>query len=177
MNDEYRITMKHKLLLYLFVCSTLYCSAQNSKQVTSATVNFVFIDHDVDGTISGFDSSSTIDFDDLENAKLKGSVAVETISTGNSLRNWSLRRGKYFDADNYPKITFESNTIKVDGDVTTVTGSLTIKDVTKEVSFKFTRKENQLIGKTVLYSSDYGIKIKKAREENKVTVEIVLQLK
>lgn len=152
-------------------------NAQDSRQVSSAEITFVFLNNDVDGTIAGFSSSSTIDMNNLTNAVLKGSVDVATIDTDNSIRNWSLKREKYFDADTYPKITFESSSVQVDGNNITVVGQLTIKDITKKLTFKFTKKENQLVGTASLYSSDFGISIKSEREKNKVAMKIVLNLK
>lgn len=152
-------------------------NAQDSRQVSSAEITFVFLNNDVDGTIAGFSSSSTIDMNNLTNAVLKGSVDVATIDTDNSIRNWSLKREKYFDADTYPKITFESSSVQVDGNNITVVGQLTIKDITKKLTFKFTEKENQLVGTASLYSSDFGISIKSEREKNKVAMKIVLNLK
>ena len=152
-------------------------NAQESQQVSSAEITFVFLNNDVDGTIAGFSSSSTIDMSNLTNAVLKGSVDVATIDTDNSIRNWSLKREKYFDAETYPKITFQSSSIQVDGSNITVIGQLTIKDITKKLTFKFTSKENQLVGTATLYSSDFGISIKSEREKNKVAMKIVLNLK
>lgn len=152
-------------------------NAQDSRQVSSAEITFVFLNNDVDGTISGFSSTSTIDMSKLQNAVLRGSVDVATIDTDNSIRNWSLKREKYFDAENYPKITFQSNSIQVDGSNITVIGQLTIKETTKKLIIKFTKKQNQLVGTASLYSSDYGISIKSEREKNKVDVKIVLNLK
>lgn len=165
-----------RLLLLMLVLFTFLTNAQNSIQVSSAEVSFVFEHNDVEGTLSGFSSSSTIDLNDLENANLKGVVQVKTISTGNSFRNWSLRRSKYFDADTYPEILFESKTIQIDEGNIQVIGQLTIKDVTKEFSFNFIKKDKQLVGTAVLYSSDYGIHIHDDREENKVRVKIVMHL-
>lgn len=169
--------MKRNILIFLISCTALYANAQNSQQVSTAEISFVFVSQDVSGTIEGFNSSSSIDLDNLANSKLKGAVTVETINTGNSIRNWSLRRGKYFDADEYPKISFESSSIQVDGADISVIGPLTIKGVTKEVTFKFTKTEKLLVGRTTLYSSDFGIQIKSEREKNKVTVKMVLHLK
>jgi len=151
--------------------------AQDALDISAAEISFVFVNNDVDGTISGFSSSSTIDANNLENSKLEGSVEVATIDTDNSIRNWSLRREKYFDADNHPKITFVSNTIASDGDVLNVVGQLTIKGITKKLTFKFKKTNKQLVGTATLYSSDYGIHIKSERDKNKVNVKIVLHLK
>jgi len=177
MNDEYLYLMKYQIVILLFTFSTLLVRAQSNSQISSAEISFVFVNNDVDGTLEGFTSSSTIDFDQIENSKLKGSVKVETISTGNSVRNWSLRRSKYFDADNYPLIQFESTSVQKEGDIILVKGKLSIKDVTKDISFRFEKTQKQLVGKTTLYSSDYGINIKSEREKNKVLVKLVFQLK
>ncbi|TMM57264.1 hypothetical protein FEE95_12315 [Maribacter algarum] len=169
--------MKFQIAIVLLIFSNFLAKAQSNIQISSADVSFVFVNNDVEGTLEGFTSESVLDFDQIENSKLKGSVNVETISTGNSVRNWSLRRGKYFDVDNFPKINFESSSVRQEGDIITVNGKLTIKDVTKDITFSFERNNKQLVGKTTLYSSDYGINIKSDREKNKVLVKLVFQLK
>lgn len=169
--------MKNYIPLILIFLLVLGVNAQDNLKISSAEVSFVFVNNDVAGTLTGFTSSSSIDLAHIENSSFKGAVDVKTISTGNSLRNWSLRRGKYFDVDNYPKITFESTSVEKQEDTFIVKGKLTIKEVTKEVTFNFEKSENMLIGKTSLYSSDYGISIKKNREKNKVLVKLVFQLK
>lgn len=169
--------MKYKVLVLLLSFNMLLSNAQDGLQVSSAKISFVFLNNDVSGTIAGFSSSSTINTTDMTKSVIKGSVDINTLDTDNSLRNWSLKREKYFNAETYPKITFESSSIQVDGNNIAVLGQLTIKGVTKKLTFKFSKKENQLIGTTTLYSSDYGIEIKSDREKNQVDVKIVLNLK
>jgi len=169
--------MKYRIAIFLFIVSTLLANAQSGSQIASAEVSFTFVNNDVDGTLEGFKSNSTIDVTNFENSSFKGAVEVATIDTGNSLRNWSLRRSKYFDADAHPEITFESSSISQDGQTFKVNGNLTIKGVTKNIDFQFERNGKQLIGKTTIYSSDFGISIKDDRNKNKVLVKIVFQLK
>ncbi len=168
--------MKNLFLSTLIIFTALASNAQSSTDVSSAEVKFVFVNNDVEGTLTGFNSSSSIDLENLENSKFKGSVKAETISTGNSIRNWSLRRSKYFDADTYPKITFESTSIKSEGNTYEVKGNLTIKDVTREITFKFSKDGKNLTGKSTIYSSDYGIEIKNKREQNRVDITITLKV-
>lgn len=178
MNIEHLSIMKYAATIFLLVVSTLLVNAQGgTSQIASAEVSFTFVNNDVDGTIEGFKSNSTIDVTDFEKSSFSGSVEVTTIDTGNSIRNWSLRRSKYFDADTHPKITFESTSISQDGQMFKVNGDLTIKGVTKNISFQFEGNGKQLTGKTTIYSSDYGISIKDDRNKNKVLVKIVIQLK
>lgn len=169
------IAMKKIVILILFI-NSIVINAQEAATIKGAQINFVFIDNDVDGTFSGFNSSSKIDATDFEKSLFAGSVAVETISTGNSLRNWSLRRSKYFDADSYPKITFSSTNVTGSIDAFTVTGNLTIKNTTKKITLNFTKKDAKLIGETSINSADYGIVIKKNKDQNKVNIQISLLL-
>ena len=67
----------------------------------------------------------------------RGSFAIKTASvdTGNEQRDGHLRSGDFFDVEKYPEITFRSTGIEKTGDNTySVTGDLTIKDVTRPVT-------------------------------------------
>ncbi len=167
--------MKFSVFL-IFVCLSPLLVFGQAKTIKSAEISFVFVSKDVDGHISGFDSSSSIDFENPTNSKLKGSVAVKTIKTGIFLRDWSLKGGKYFDADDHPRIFFESNSIAPTADGFSVKGILTIKGNEKPITIDFKKQENQLIGTTTLFSSDFGINIKKKREDNEVQVKMTFDL-
>ncbi|AYN68116.1 hypothetical protein D1013_12410 [Euzebyella marina] len=169
---------KKAVLLILFCVSVSAISAQNAPSISSATVSFRFESKGVDGSIGGFKSTSQINSNDLIKARLSGSVQVETLKTGNFLRDWSLKSEKYFDADAHPKILFESNEIKATSqhNVYEVTGTLTIKGIKKPITLTFEQQGNRLIGTTSLYTSDFDIQIKDERTENKVSVRIQLTL-
>jgi len=167
--------MKFKVLFFFLCVSPLALLGQGTS-IKSGAITFNFVNKDVDGRISGFASSSTIDFENPENSKFKGSVNVKTIKTGVFLRDWSLKGGKYFDEDQFPKISFESNEVSASSDGFLVKGMLTIKKTKKPISIDFKKDGNQLIGTTTLFSSDYGINIKKEREDNKVIVQLVFDL-
>ncbi|MEM9362105.1 MAG: YceI family protein [Bacteroidota bacterium] len=169
-----------KALSYLFFfwlfLLVLPVTGQKSGAITSAQITFEFVSKSVNGTLDGFESESTIDWDNLENSSFKGSVQSKTLDTNNGLRNWSLRSGKYFDVDDYPLITFESNKVTTTDDSLLVKGTLNIKGIEKEVIITFKRDGQQLVGTTSLYSIDYGIKIKKKREDNLVTIKMVFDV-
>jgi len=170
--------MNQKLLVFfIFLNCAFGLTAQQTATISSAEISFTFVSKNVEGTISGFESSSAIHLDALEDSKFKGSVAVETIKTGNFLRDWSLKSGKYFDADTHPQLTFESTDVTKTNDGYSVKGELTIKGTSKAITIDFKRNDNQLIGTTTLFSSDFGIEIKNDREDNEVYVKFVLSLK
>lgn len=145
-------------------------------EISSAEISFLFVSKDVEGTISGFDSNSSINLEDLTKSKFKGSVAVETIKTGNFLRDWSLKKGKYFNEETHPTISFESTEILESDDKILVKGNLRIKETTRKITIEFRRNDRQFIGTTSLYSSDYNINIKSKREDNLVKVKFVLNI-
>ena len=76
------------------------------------------------------------DLADLTTASIKFTFDVASINTRDEERDNHLKSADFFDAEKYPTITFQSTSITRDGDDYLVTGDLTIKDVTKPVTFE-----------------------------------------
>ena len=162
--------MKYYLVLFLIVGTVFKVQAQDA-QITTAAVSFTFVKKDVTGSISGFKSTSKIDWNDLENSVIEGQVETETLKTGNFIRDWSLKGSKYFDAEAFPLITFKSNRLVLEDSDLMVYGTLTLKGISKPIEIRFTRTENSLKGSTTLFTPDFDITIlKNNRENNKVIV-------
>ncbi|WP_110590318.1 YceI family protein [Microbacterium suaedae] len=68
-------------------------------------------------------------------ATVKATADVASISTKDEGRDAHLRGEDFFDADTYPTIAFSSTGVRAEGGDLFVDGDLTIKDVTKPVSF------------------------------------------
>ena len=166
-----------KLILCLLICANSFVVLQAQTDIKSAEISFVFISKDVDGTIDGFESESSIDLNNIEGSSFKGSVAVETLKTGNFLRDWSLKKSKYFNEEDFPRILFESTTIAKTNNGFLVDGLVTIKGKSKPLSISFKRNGNQLRGNASLYSSDFGVNIKSEREDNLVQIIFLFELK
>lgn len=75
------------------------------------------------------------DLTDLTTATIAFTFDVASINTRSEDRDNHLKSADFFDTDVFPAITFRSTTIAKDGDDYKVTGDLTIKDVTKAVTF------------------------------------------
>ncbi len=149
----------------------------NAQQdISSARIEFIFISKDVDGSIEGFQSSSEIYLEELNRSKFEGSVAVGTLKTGNFLRDWHLKSSKYFDEEEYPLITFKSSEVSSVENGFKVVGTIVIKGISKNITWFFEKDGNTLKGTTILFSSDFNIHIKKGREENKVEINLILEL-
>lgn len=82
---------------------------------------------------SGSIQSSTQDFVD---AAVDFSVDVNSINTENEMRDKHLKSEDFFNAEKYPAMTFKSTSWKKTDDQRYILeGDLTIRDVTKRVSF------------------------------------------
>ena len=78
------------------------------------------------------------DLADLTEANISFTFDVASINTRNEDRDNHLKSADFFDAEQFPAITFESTSIIKSDDGFDVIGNLTIKDVTKEVTFETT---------------------------------------
>lgn len=119
-------------------------------------------------------------------------LQVASVDTGQAQRDEHLRTGDFFDAATFPTITFTSTDVQVDGTDVTLTGDLTIKDVTRpvtlELEFAGTAKDPfgnlraGFDGKTVVKRSDWGLTYNAALEtggvmiSDKTTLEFEISL-
>ena len=72
--------------------------------------------------------------DDLASAKVRGSAKAQSIDTREPQRDEHLRSAEFFDAANYPELTFESTAVEgLGGESFRIIGNLTMHGVTKEV--------------------------------------------
>ena len=90
----------------------------------------------VKGEFKQFDTSLVADDDNLTNALAKASIHVASISTNNDDRDGHLKSADFFEVEKFPTINFESTSIeRFDEENGQLKGKLTIKGITKEVSF------------------------------------------
>jgi len=78
-----------------------------------------------------------IDEQNPANSWVEAQVDVASVDTRDANRDGHLQSPDFFDAANYPTITFKSTKVEPDGDNEyRVLGDLTIRGVTKPVTFK-----------------------------------------
>ena len=91
----------------------------------------------VTGTFKQFSATMESSAADFSDAQITFEADVNSISTNNDQRDGHLKSDDFFNAETYPKLTFVSNKLdkKSDSDYT-LTGNLTIRNITKEVSLQ-----------------------------------------
>jgi polyisoprenoid-binding protein YceI len=97
------------------------------------------VKHLVISTVSGFFKSFNgellTDNDDFENAEIDFTLDIDSIDTNQTQRDEHLKSAEFFDAAQYPQISFKSTSFtKTDDEEYELKGNLTIKDQTKPVT-------------------------------------------
>ena len=136
------LALAHVFAADEFTIDPVHSSANFSvKHLTISTVHGRFSD------ISG-----TIVYDEKNPAKssVKAVIKTASVNTDNAMRDKDLRSANFFDSEKYPEMRFQSIKVEKIGDQLQVTGNLTIKDVTRQVSFPITLAEGEARGKTRL---------------------------
>lgn len=91
----------------------------------------------VRGSFTNFTADLDGNTEDLTGATINIDIDVKSINTNNEDRDNHLRSGDFFDTENFPSIKFVATDIKkTDDNEYDVTGDMTIKDVTKPVTFE-----------------------------------------
>ncbi|MGB5171472.1 YceI family protein [Eudoraea sp.] len=162
--------MKYFCISLLFFLLTLPEKGLEPLPQTTAEIRFSFISKNVEGTIEGFEFNGEITPANWEVSNFEGSVTVETIKTGNFIRDWHLKNRKYFNQSEFPFISFKSTSVEIEDGSIKVSGTLKIKDIAKPIIWIFKKEGNTLKGSSTIYTSDFDINIQKNREDNKVDI-------
>src|SRR5437660_1620464 len=86
----------------------------------------------VKGKFKQFAGTVVMDNDAVKEAN--GTIQTASIDTGNAQRDNDLKSANFFDAAQYPTITFKSKRVERKGDETMLIGDYTMHGVTKEIS-------------------------------------------
>lgn len=108
------------------------------------------------GSFSGLAGTIRFNPDNLDGCSFDVHIDANTVNTGVDLRDNHLRGEDYFDVKNHPQIRFVSEKVsgsKKNGTLF-VSGKLTIKGTTKDISFPFTA---QPVSDGYLFNGEFKI--------------------
>lgn len=126
------------VLLFVFAFSSISSAATWNVDVAHSSVGFSVRHMVVSKTKGNFDEfTGSVEFDgkDLAAGSVDFNVQTATVDTDDEKRDEHLRSADFFEAATYPVMTFKSKKITATGTNFKLVGDLTIKDVTKEVTF------------------------------------------
>jgi polyisoprenoid-binding protein YceI len=173
--------MKYIIVFLLFI--SFDATAQKLTPVDSASkVHFVIKNFGINtgGDLSGLKGSISFFQDSLSACKFNVSVMVSTIDTDNSMRDKSLISDEYFNGEKFPLITMESTKIEKTNKTAKgfyyFTGNLTIKGISKTISFPFQAKEEKngilFTGSFDINRLDFGVGEQSIVLSNQVSVTL-----
>lgn len=137
----------------------------------------------VNGSITGLEGEIRFDPENLSASVFNVSVDANSVDTGITLRDNHLREETYLHVKKYARIKFASFNITRNNELNKwiLTGELTIKGVTRKVSFPFSvSKENDashFMGEFKINRRDYGVGGKSLSMADEVTVMLNVKAK
>ncbi len=91
----------------------------------------------ITGEFKNYEVSIETEDDDFTTAQISYTAEVASIDTGNEQRDGHLRTNDFFSPEQFPELTFVSTgMVKKSDDHYILNGNLTIRDITKSVSFE-----------------------------------------
>jgi polyisoprenoid-binding protein YceI len=90
----------------------------------------------VKGSFTSFDAEVEANEENLTGALIDFKIETASINTNNGDRDNHLRSADFFDAEQYPYITFKANEIVKKDEEYELNGDLTIKGVTRPATFE-----------------------------------------
>jgi polyisoprenoid-binding protein YceI len=142
---------------------------------------------DVEGRFTDFDAVITYDEADLTKSSVTAIIKAVSINTADSNRDSDLQGPEFFDAKKYPTLRFQSKRIEKRGENYVMLGSLTIRDVTREVEIPLIWRQKKTLdiwenhriafdGQLAINRKDYGV-VGPAFWNNAISNEITIELK
>ncbi len=91
----------------------------------------------VRGQFTEFSGTAHVDSADPAASSVEVTIQVASVDTGVADRDGHLKSPDFFDAEQFPTMTFKSTAVVVEDGNWLVTGDFTIKDVTNPVTIEF----------------------------------------
>ena len=130
---------------------------------------------DAKGIFKELEGDIQFDPENPENSTFAFTVAVNSINTGKGMKNKHAVNSKWFDAENHPNITFLSKSVSQQGEDYSVTGTMTIRGVAKEMTIPFSFDGTSFSSKFSVNRMDFGVGTMKGMSK-KVSNEIKLDI-
>ena len=132
------------LMALIAICVTTSLSAQTKWTLDKAHSSVRFsVSHmvvsEAEGVFKSWNGTVENTKPDFSDAKIAFTIDVNSINTDNENRDKHLKSPDFFDAEKFPTIKFESTSMQSLGNNKyKLNGNLTVKDVTKPVTFDVT---------------------------------------
>jgi polyisoprenoid-binding protein YceI len=122
----------------------------------------------------GLKAAISFDKQHPEKAKIQATIDATTVDTGNESMTAHAKEENVLHTDKFPEITFESRSVRATTTGYETTGDLTLKGITKEITFPFTFENDTFIGEFSIAASDFNINREGAVPSGEIRIELTI---
>ncbi len=134
-----------------------------------------FAGTDAEGIFSKLKGDIQFNSDNPASSSFSFTLDVNSINTGNGMKNKHALSDKWFDAETYPNITFKSKSVSQNDANYMVTGTMNIHGTSKEMTIPFSFDGKAFYSKFSVNRMDFGVGTMKGMSK-KVSNEIKLDV-
>lgn len=146
--------MKILIILCLMGITVLCRSQSIDSEQSKVFFNVMNRGAKVNGTIMNIKGVVNFDELDLKASSFKATLDASTIKTDNDGRDLHLNKADFFNTENFPEISMESDEIYLDKNGFMANCTLKIKDIEQAVSIPFTQ---EILDKVQVYESTFSL--------------------
>jgi polyisoprenoid-binding protein YceI len=150
-----------KLIFPIAIGATMLLSAFTVYTSTNWKIasgySIKFTSKDPSGAFTSMKGDISFDANDLASSKFNITIDVNSIATGNGMKNIKAKNETWFNADKYPAITFVSSKVAKAASGYEVVGTLTMRGVSKQITIPFTFANNTFTGSFSVNRLDYKV--------------------
>lgn len=170
-------TTKFILLSVAVLALSAFTAVTSTQWNIEKGYSIKFSGTDAEGIFKNLEGSVQFDSTNTEKSSFSFKIPVNSINTGNGMKNKHAVGKKWFDAKNFPFITFESSAVSSAGNDYNVAGTMNIHGVAKEMTIPFSFNGKEFSSKFSVNRMDFGVgkmkgMAKKVGNEIKLTVDI-----
>lgn len=120
----------------------------------------------------GLKAEISFDKEHPEKSTITATIDATTVDTGNAVMTEHAKEPNVLDTGNFPEITFKSSSVKKNASGYEITGRLTLKGITKEITFPFTFEKETFIGEFTIAANDFNINRDGAVPSGQIRIEL-----
>jgi len=120
----------------------------------------------------GLKAKISFDKEHPEKSTIHATIDATTVDTGFEAMTAHAKEENVLHTDKFPEITFESRTIRATSTGYETTGNLTMKGITKEITFPFTFENDTFIGEFTIAAKDFNINREGAVPSGEIRIEL-----
>ena len=128
----------YPIAAFILMAGSAFTIIRSQNWNISEDYSIKFTSDDPSGVFRGLKGTVLFDEKDLASSKFDVTVDVNTINTGNGMKNGHAKSEKWFDAEKYPLISFTSSAITRTASGYEAKGVLEMHGVKKDFTIPFT---------------------------------------